>query len=127
MLKKIRNVNVGINIMSPHGGVTQSIATAELKLPHISKKAREAHIFLSLASGSLYSVGQLCDDGCKAYFNKTSCIISKKGKLVLSGTCTAKSQLWIADDTKSLNPLYYDAATVNNISQADEPQATINS
>ena len=51
----------------------------------------------------------------------------KKGKLVLSGTRTANSQLWIADDSKSPNALYYDASKVNNFSQAAEPQATINS
>ena len=113
--------------MSPNGGVTQSIATAEVKLPHVPKTARDAHIFLSLASGSLYSVGQLCDNGCEAYFNKTSCTITKKGKLVLSGTLTANSQLWIADDAKSPNALYYDATKVDNFSQAAEPQATINS
>ena len=112
--------------MSPNGGVTQSIATAEVKLPHVSKTAREAHIFSSLASGSLYSVGQLCDNGCEEYFNNTSCTITKKGKLVLSGTRTANSQSWIADDAKSPNDLYYDAAKVNNFSQAAKPQATIN-
>ena len=48
--EKIRNVDVGINVMSPNGGVTQSIATAEVKPPHVSKTARDAHIFLSLAS-----------------------------------------------------------------------------
>ena len=58
--------------MSPNGGVTQSIATAEVKLPHVSKKSRDTHIFSPLASGSLYSVGQLCDDGCEAYFKKTT-------------------------------------------------------
>ena len=100
--------------MSPNGGVTQSIATAEVKLSHVSKTARDAHIFSSLASGSLYSVGQLCDDGCKAYFNKTTCTITKKVKLVLSGTHTANSQLRIADDTKVPNALYYDASKVNN-------------
>ena len=78
--------------MSPNEGVTQSIATAKVKLPHISKKARDTNIFSSLESGSLYSVGQLCNDGCEAYFNKTSCTITKKGKLVLSGTRTANSQ-----------------------------------
>ena len=58
-VEKIRKVDVGINVMSPNGGVTQYIATAKVKLPHVSKKARDAHIFLSLASGSLYFVGQL--------------------------------------------------------------------
>ena len=113
--------------MSPNGGVTQSSATAEVKLPHVSKTASDAQIFSSLASGSLYSVGKLCDDRCVAYFNKTSCTITKKVKLVLSGMRTASSQLWIADDAKSPNALYYDAAKVNNFPQAAEPQATINS
>ena len=31
--------------MSPNGGVTQSIATAEVKLPQVSKTARDAHIY----------------------------------------------------------------------------------
>ena len=126
-VEKIRNVDVGINVMSPNGGVTQSIATAEVKLPQVSKTACDAHILSSLASGSFYSVGQLYGDGCEAYFNKTSCTITKKGKLVLSGTRTAKSQLWIADNAKSPNALYYNTAKVNNFSQDAEPQATINS
>ena len=113
--------------MSPNGGVTQSIATAEVKPPQVSKTARDAHIFSSLASSSFYSVGQLCDNGCEAYFNKTSCTITKTGTLLLSGTRTANSQLWIADNAKSPNALYYDAAKVNNFSQAAKPQATINS
>ena len=112
--------------MSPNEGVTQSIATTEVNLPRVSIKARDAHIFSSLAPGSLYSVGQLCDNVSEEYFNKTTCTITKKVKLVLSGTHTANSQLWIADDTKSPNALYNEAATVNNFSQADEPQATIN-
>ena len=125
-VEKIRKFDVGINVLSPNGGVTQSIATAEVKLPHVSKKARDAHIFSSLASGSLYYVGQLCDDGCEAYFNKTSCTITKKSKVVLSGNRTVNSQLWISDNTESPNALYYDAAKVNNFSQAAEPQAKIN-
>ena len=98
--------------MSPNGGITQSIATAKVKLPQFSKEARNAHIFSSLTSGSLYSVGQICDDVCEAYFNKNICTITKNGKLVLSGTRTSNSQLWIADDIKSSNALYNDAATV---------------
>ena len=106
----ISNVDIGINIMSPNGGITQSIATAEVKLPHVSKEARNAHIFLSLAYGSLYSVGKLCDNGFEAYLNKKICTITKNGNLFLSGTRTANSQLWIADGIKASNALYNDAA-----------------
>ena len=34
---KISKVNIVINVMSPNVGITQSIATAEFKLPHVSK------------------------------------------------------------------------------------------
>ena len=44
-VEKIRNVDVGISVMSPNRGVTQCIATIEVKLPHVSKTARDAHIF----------------------------------------------------------------------------------
>ena len=40
----IRKVDVGINVISPNGGVTQYIVTAKVKLPHVSKKARDTHI-----------------------------------------------------------------------------------
>ena len=123
---KISNVDIRINVMYPNGGITQYIANVEVKPPHISKESRDTHIVLSLASGSLYFVGQLCDDGCDAYFNKNICTITKNGKLVLSGTRTANSKLWISDDIKSSNALYIDAATVKTFSQASEPQTTIN-
>ena len=58
----ISNIDIGINAMYPNGGITQSIASAEVKLPHVSKEARDAHIFSSLESCSLYSVGQLCNN-----------------------------------------------------------------
>ena len=49
----ISKVNIGINVMSPNRGITQSIATAKVKPPHVSKEARNTHIFSSLTSGSL--------------------------------------------------------------------------
>ena len=126
-VENISNVNIGINVMPPNGGITQSTTTAKFNLPHVSKEARDTHIFSYLASGSLYSVGQLCKDGCEACFDKNICTITKNGKLVLSGTRTTNSQLWIADDIKSSNALYNEAATVKLFSQAAEPQTTINS
>ena len=74
----ISNVDIGINVMSPNGGITQYITSVEVKLSHVSKEACDAHIFSSLTSGSLYFVGKLCNDGCEAYFNKNLCTITKK-------------------------------------------------
>ena len=91
----------------------------------MSAEAREAHIFSSLASGSLYSVGQLCDDGCEAYLDKDVCRITKNGLLVLSGTRTPNSRLWIADDkhTAAFNAVFNDAERRKlNTSLSAEPQ-----
>ena len=62
--------------MSPKAGISESIATAKVDLPHVSAEACEANIFSSLESGSLYSVGQLRDDGYEAYLDKDVCRIT---------------------------------------------------
>ena len=121
----ISNVDIGINVMPPNRGITQYIATTKVKPPHFSKEARDAQIFLSLASDSLYSVGKLCDDGCEAYFNKNIYTITKNGKLFLIGTRTANSQLWIANNIKASNALYNDTAKMKTFSQAAEPHNLI--
>ena len=75
-------------------------------------KARGACIFYLLASGSLYSVGQLCDGVYEVYFHKDDFRITKDGLFFISGTRTPNSQLWITDDNHStaLNAVFNDAA-----------------
>jgi len=60
-----------------------SINRAELDLPMLPLSARTTHIFPNLASASLLSVGQLCDAGCTAFFNKTKLYIFFNGKIIL--------------------------------------------
>ena len=59
-----------IAVVSPNGGISSSTHKAKLTVPHVSAQARKAHIFSSLASGLLYSIGKLCNDGCIAVFAK---------------------------------------------------------
>ena len=40
------------------------------------------------------SIGQFCDSGCDALFNKKSCTIKYKGKEILKGNCNHRNGLW---------------------------------
>ena len=77
----------------------QSTHTATLDLHDLPTPALTAHIFPKLASGSLLSIGQLCDYGCSAYFMRHSLLIFHKGKIILRGTRTDK--LWNINTTKN--------------------------
>lgn len=71
-----------------------------IDLPILPKEATVTHMFPSLASGSLLSIGQLCDAGCTALFTKTKLYIFFNGKIILQGTRGA-SRLWTIDDDNS--------------------------
>ena len=71
-----------------------STHTANLHLPNLPTTASEAHIFPTLASGSLISIGQLCDHGCTAHFSATDVTIHYHDKIVLRGTRSLHTKLW---------------------------------
>ena len=50
----------------------------------LSDKAKVGHIFDDLQSGSLISIGQLCNDNCVALFMKYDIQIYKDGKVVIT-------------------------------------------
>ena len=105
----------GINVLLPNKATMRSTHTASINIPGLPKHARIAHIFPQLASGSLLSVGQLCDEGCTATFNKNKLYIYHKGKTILQGSRT-KNKLWEIDDlpqySHSLNAVI-DAPTIS--------------
>ena len=77
------------------------------------------HVFLSLASGSLLSVGQLRDVGCYALFHKDFVNIFYNNHLVLSGIRTDQTNgLWSITPTPSPHP---SSELCNNISIEDIP------
>jgi hypothetical protein len=59
----------------------------------LSKKAQTGHIFEDL-TGSLISIGQLCDDDCIALFSKYHVDIIKDGKVIIKGKRNATNGLW---------------------------------
>ena len=51
-------------------------------------------MYPQLHNESLLSIGQLCDKGCVAIFDKTSLKILKNGKIVLTGNRNLHDGLW---------------------------------
>ena len=60
----------------------------------LSTQAKVGHIFDSLKSGSLISIGQLCDDDCVALFTKFNVNIIKDGKIIIVGKRNDANGLW---------------------------------
>ena len=59
------------NILTPKQQGTTKLA------PQLSKTAQHSFIFDDLVTGSLISIGQLCDDNCIALFSKHNVNIVK--------------------------------------------------
>ena len=97
-LKKITAVKNGIKVVLPNNNTMQATHEALLDIPQLPEKARRTHLFPYLASGSLLSIGQLCDAGCTALFDKYKLYIFFNGKIILQGT-RQKSKLWTMDQT----------------------------
>jgi hypothetical protein len=90
----------GIAVSLPNGALIRSSHTGTLPVPGLPPSACRAHVFPSLQSHSLLSIGQLCDHGCKAVFTHNDVTITRDNLVML--TCTrsiATNGLW------TLNPL----------------------
>ena len=89
--------------LMPHEGpssVTASrgklTATTRVNVPmasELSQVATQGHIMNSLQTGTLISIGQLCDDDCVAIFSKYNCKIVKNGKIIIEGPLTPHNRL----------------------------------
>jgi hypothetical protein len=72
-------------------------ATTEATLPFpliLSKSAKRGHILPDLKTGSLISIGQLCDDDCTALFTKHHLKIFKNGTAIITGRRNTSNGLW---------------------------------
>ena len=111
-VNNIVKVKNGIQVLLPNKQTLQSTHEGTLNIPELPIQARRAHIFPHLASGSLLSIGQLCDAGCSALFDKHKLYIFYNGKIILQGT-RQQSKLWTIDKDNhhSLNSVI-DAPTI---------------
>ena len=90
-----------IVVAMPNSNTVVSTYTRELILPSLPEAARQAHIFPHLPAGALLSIGQLCDAGCAAEFDRTTFRIHHRGDIVLTGTQSSITKLWCIDPPAS--------------------------
>ena len=82
----------------------------------------EALVYPSLNNESLLSIGQLCNNGCVAIFDKYKLYIIQNGKLVLSGTRNFDDGLWnVPFKKKDINNIYYIMSRDKNKKTLNEP------
>ena len=89
-----RPANPSIAVLLPDGSTIYSTHTAYLNIPRLPPAACQAHVFPTLASGSLISISTLCDHGCVATFTSDTVEITLDQHTILSGTRAASTGLW---------------------------------
>ena len=91
--KSVQDTN-GPNVAVADGRIMTPTKKCILPLPaKLRDKAKVAFSFDNLQSGSLISIGQLCDDDCIAIFSKYDVQIIKDGQVLIKGRQTDNG-LW---------------------------------
>ena len=83
-----------LQVQLPNGDVMTSSTATDIPFPHTSNKAKRAHIFPTLTTANLLSIGQLCDDGCIANFTKNEVKILKNNHTILQGKRNTSNGMW---------------------------------
>ena len=98
LLKNVRALTPGeaIAVTMPNGEKELATHVGWLPCSNLPSAAIVAYIFPGLRM-SLLSVGQLCDQGCKATFDKRTVKISFGDRTVFSGTRDSSTGLWSID------------------------------
>ena len=85
-----------IRVTVAQGATMTSTHEGDIHLSPLPPPARQAHLFKELqhGSGSLVSLGQLCDHGCFAVFTATTVKVYYNGKCIVTGYRTPHTGLW---------------------------------
>ena len=78
-----------------NGHIIKPAFSPTLKLSSkLSYKAQSAHVFKDITTGSLISMGQLCNDDCVAIFTKYDVNILKHNQVIITGLRDRTNCLW---------------------------------
>jgi hypothetical protein len=83
-----------LEVTLPNKQIIKSTHTGLLDIPELPITARECHIFPDLGSGSLLSIGLLCDHDVEVLFLKTKVQVFYHGKEILTGRRDYTNGLW---------------------------------
>jgi len=95
--------NPSVAVIVPNGNIMTSESTTNLPIPHLPASATISHGFKSLASGSLLSVGQICDHNCTAIFTNKSVHMYKTPDITIK---PLKSPIFSGTHDAPTQPLY---------------------
>ena len=85
----------GPSVLLPNNESIASTKKGQLPLsPNLTKAAKTAQILPQLASSSLISLGQLCDDDCIVLLHKKVLLAIKNKEVILQGIRNPIDQLW---------------------------------
>jgi hypothetical protein len=103
-----------LTVRLPNGATLESSHTSELNIPELNAAASKAHVFPGMASHSLLSVGQLCDEGYIVTCKNASITVCNSQKFqILSGHRDLDTGLWrinLKQDNKQIHQ-----AVANNV------------
>ena len=97
------STNPSVNVIVPNGQIMTSNTTTNLPIPQLPPSATISHGFKNLASGSLLSVGQICDHDCIAVFNDKEVHMYKTPDIKIT---TLKPPLFSGTRDAPVQPLY---------------------
>ena len=87
--------------------------------PFLSSAAQSAYVIDELQTGTLISLGQLCDDDVTAVFSKTAVNLLKNNQIIITGTRLTNGLWSIPLATSSVAPTLHQA---NGILRLDLPK-----
>ena len=91
----VQETDDGPAVKAANGQIMTSTHQAILPLPAaITTTAKTGHILNNLQTGSLLSIGKLCDDDCIATFTKNKVYITKDKAVQLTGHRNHNNGLW---------------------------------
>jgi len=97
-LVDVKPATCPLSVTLPDGSIMYSTHTALLNILELPLEARRCHVFPALnATGSLLSIGKLCDHGCIAIYDKDSVQIYRSGTLLMQGHRDKLTRLWLVD------------------------------
>jgi hypothetical protein len=93
-LNKVKYQNP-LTVRLPNGATMESTHTVALNIPELKNAASIAHVLPGVANHSLFSVGQLCNEGYTVTFRNASVTIFNSQKLqILKGARDLDTGLW---------------------------------
>ena len=85
----------GPTVQVSNGHIIKTAFRATLQLSSkLSSKSQSTHVFKDITTGSLISMGQLCDDDCVVIFTKSDVNILKHNKVIITVLRDCTNGLW---------------------------------